>query len=280
MEHDSATDQGVVWRYGPVLAFVTLWAALGWLLRLDVNAYLLLGIPLTVLFQLLVRRRPLLALWVREAPSFRLGCAGMALAAALSIVPLLSIVGSVVEFKWADWAEAGSGVVSLLGAVGAAYALVNFKREHLLALAIWLIITSVLDAIQWSLFFGFGMIELEPVEGGLAVRLAILVFSFFQYVAITFVMEEVTFRMLDEHLHLGRKGYGILSATILAVLWALWHLPNSEEVSWEVIGVLLYVHVPYGICLSIAWRKTGNLLIPALAHSLGDAVRNALVYAG
>jgi membrane protease YdiL (CAAX protease family) len=59
----------------------------------------------------------------------------------------------------------------------------------------------------------------------------------------------------------------------------LWHLP-SGELSWQTIAVLLYVHVPYGMCLSIFWRKTGNLLIPAASHSLGDAIRNAIMIGG
>jgi hypothetical protein len=55
-------------RYIAVVLFVAAWMACGWLLRLDPNTYLVLGIPLTILFQWLVRRRPIQALWVREAP--------------------------------------------------------------------------------------------------------------------------------------------------------------------------------------------------------------------
>ena len=40
-------------------AFVTVWVTAGYMLRLSSNAYLLLGVPLTAAFQLLVRRRPL-----------------------------------------------------------------------------------------------------------------------------------------------------------------------------------------------------------------------------
>jgi len=48
--------------------FIALWMALGWTLKLDPNQYLLLGTPLTVIFQLFVNRRPLRAMWVRNAP--------------------------------------------------------------------------------------------------------------------------------------------------------------------------------------------------------------------
>jgi hypothetical protein len=71
-------------RYVAVILFVSAWMACGWLFPLDPNAYLLLGVPLTVMFQWLVRRRPIRALWVREAPPFRLGWKGVVIAAALS----------------------------------------------------------------------------------------------------------------------------------------------------------------------------------------------------
>jgi len=46
-------------KYTEVLIFVVVWMAAGWIFHLDVNAYLLLGVPLVVLFQLFVARRPL-----------------------------------------------------------------------------------------------------------------------------------------------------------------------------------------------------------------------------
>src|SRR5690242_9943925 len=46
-------------RYVEVGAFVAVWVTAGYLLPLSSNGYLLLGIPLTFGFQLLVRRRPL-----------------------------------------------------------------------------------------------------------------------------------------------------------------------------------------------------------------------------
>ena len=57
-------------RYLAVTLFVAAWMAGGWLFRLDPNVYLLLGVPLPVLFQWLVRRRPIRALWVREASPY------------------------------------------------------------------------------------------------------------------------------------------------------------------------------------------------------------------
>lgn len=59
-----------------VCAFVGIWMWLGFGLHLTPDAYLLLGVPLTAIFQWLVRRQPIRALWVREAPAFQLGLSG------------------------------------------------------------------------------------------------------------------------------------------------------------------------------------------------------------
>jgi hypothetical protein len=61
--------------------------AAGWIFHLDVNAYLLLGVPLVVLFQLVIRRQPLRSLWARDAASFRLGLVWAVIAALLILTP-------------------------------------------------------------------------------------------------------------------------------------------------------------------------------------------------
>lgn len=267
-------------RWAAVVAFLAIWMTCGWIFHLDSNAYLLLGIPLTACFHWFVRRRPTRALWVREAPPFRLGKKGIAIALGLSVVPFLTLAGSLIpdEGHHPDWAGAVAGVMMFVGASAAAYALVNFKKSMVRPLVLCLIITSALDAIQWTLFFGIGWETFKPVEGGIAVRLEIFLISLLQYVAITMVMEEVSFRMLDDHLHGDRREMNLTTAIVLSALWAIWHLPGipASEYTWQTFASLLYVHVPYGICLCYFWRKTGNLFIPGLAHSLGDAVRNAL----
>jgi len=267
---------GPLSRYAVVILFVGCWMAYGWIFRPSPQAYLLLGVPLTLLFQWFVRRRPMRALWVRSAPPFRLGWKGITIAALLAVLPAVSAVGELAEDE-ISWAAVAANAVACLGAVAAAYAIVHFKTKHLRPLAICLLITTTLDAIQWAIFLGTGTLEMKPIEGGFAARLAILCYSLLSYVAITFVIEEVSFRMLDDHLHQEKPGRGLTSAVLLSAIWGLWHLPLTDELSWPVIGLLLYVHVPYGIVLSLFWRRTGNLLIPGLAHSLGDAIRNAIV---
>lgn len=43
------------------------------------------------------------------------------------------------------------------------------------------------------------------------------------------------------------------------------------------VGILMYVHLPYGVVVSLFWRKTGNLVIAGLCHALGDAIQNGLI---
>ena len=257
--------------------FVATWMALGWLFRLDADRYLVLGVPLTLLFQRFVRRQPVRALWVRDAPPFRIGRKGTLIAMALAVVPLANMAGSAAG---RDWVGGLYGAATVAGAVGVAYALRHFRREHLRPLAWCLLITLGLDALQWSLFLGFGLVEVGPVQGGAAARAAIGVVSLLQYLAVVFVLEEVTFRMLDGHLHEADRGRGVPSAVALSAAWGLWHLPIGPDLTWETVGILLAVHVPYGVALSLFWRKTGNLMIPGLCHALGDSIRNAIIAGG
>src|SRR5260370_36312211 len=84
--------------------------ALGWLLHLGPNPYLLLGVPITLAFQLLIRRQPLLALWVREAPPFRLTGKGIAIACALALLPLFELLGAAVSLDWVGASQLESAV--------------------------------------------------------------------------------------------------------------------------------------------------------------------------
>lgn len=57
-------------RYLEVAGFVAVWMALGWALHLSGEAYLQLGIPLVLLFQLALRRQPLVRLWVTDDKAY------------------------------------------------------------------------------------------------------------------------------------------------------------------------------------------------------------------
>jgi hypothetical protein len=65
-EHARAPFATRARAYLVVTALVAAYVALGFVFHLDVNSYLLLGIPLTLGFQVLVARRPRSELWLRD----------------------------------------------------------------------------------------------------------------------------------------------------------------------------------------------------------------------
>jgi membrane protease YdiL (CAAX protease family) len=70
----------------------------------------------------------------------------------------------------------------------------------------------------------------------------------------------------------------LATAVAVSSLWAVWHLPIAAMSAglWTTIIALLFVHLAVGVPLSLYWRRSGNLFVPATAHAVVDAVRNAL----
>ena len=48
-----------------VVLFVALWMSLGWLFHLTAYTYLLIGVPLCIIFQKLIRKQSLSSCWIR-----------------------------------------------------------------------------------------------------------------------------------------------------------------------------------------------------------------------
>ena len=257
-----------------VIFAVAVWIALGIILHLSVNAYLLLGIPLTAAFQWGVRCQPLRALWLRDAAPFRLGAAGRAMAALLAAYPgyrlakNLRVGGNAIESMWYFAAVAG--------AFAAAYALRSFHRTTARDLCFCLATAGVI---------GIGLTALSAVALGVAhwsfeARAAEGLASLLLYVPVVFVLEEVSFRgAFDSHVHYPGESHEYLTAFAVSALWGLWHIPVvlGQKPLLLLIPGLLGVHCAVGVPLSISWRRSGNLFVPGLTHALVDAVRNALL---
>jgi membrane protease YdiL (CAAX protease family) len=63
----------------------------------------------------------------------------------------------------------------------------------------------------------------------------------------------------------------------VSALWGLWHLPlGSLKPLWLVVVQALVIQCAIGVPLSFAWRRSGNLALPAAAHGFADAVRDAV----
>jgi membrane protease YdiL (CAAX protease family) len=282
-------------RYLVVFAVVAAWIVAGIAFRLSANAYLLLGVPLLVAFQLGIARRPLAELWFKHPGGAPLPWWGWLVAAAFLATPVYFLVHG-----WAhdDWGLHLWLLCAAAGAFPLALSLARFSRAAVRPLLLCLATAGVL---------GIGM-----MLGGTLFRRAVLpgaglaaaahspwlvgLRSFVLYLPICFVIEEVFFRgALDSYLDRPGDRVPWVSATFVSVLWGLWHLPSvvaripsvhSSAVSDPVVlfvillggvTVLPLVHCLTGIPLSLAWRRSGLLFVPAFVHALIDAVRNGLL---
>lgn len=256
--------------------FVAVWVALGYALRLSADVYLLVGIPLTAAFQLLVRRKPLRAMWVREAPPLRLGTAGWGLAAALAAFPVVLGVQSALAGQWVATAWMAAAAA---GAIPAAYAIRHLRRVDAhqgIRYALSATVTGAVIFLVATLPTLLTAAEPLPVPAMLLNALQSLVL----YSVVSFVLEEVAFRgVLDAHLAQPGEPRPLLTALFTSALWGLWHLPIMPpgQPLAVTIGQVLIVHCAVGVPLTYAWRRTGNLTYPAAGHALIDAIRNGLL---
>jgi hypothetical protein len=110
-----------------------------------INWYLLIGIPIVIVFQLWVRRRPLLELWVREgAVSIARPVLFRVLFVAAAIYPAYTVIDSFVD--WEGGAFLVFALTSIVGAAGFAYAYVHFDRRIFKYLAFCLGTAGVVGA--------------------------------------------------------------------------------------------------------------------------------------
>ena len=258
-------------RWAEGLAFVAAWMALGWALRLGNNAYLLVGLPLTVVFHRYVRHEPIRAMWVREAPP--MGKAWIIPAAVFAVLPAVSLVGAIV---YRYWIIGGWMLAAVVGSVGAGYALRHLGWSALRPFVMCQLTAGLMgvgiDIASWAR----GEMQSPPlVLSGLH--------DFLMYFPVCFALEEVSFRgVLDAHLQRPGDRLGLTSALLGAMLWGLWHLPLLPVASRRLDAAiaLMIVHSLIGFPLAIYWRRSGNLAVPAFTHALIDAVRNALQHMG
>ena len=268
-------------KYIEVLTFVLVWMAAGWIFHLGVYAYLLLGVPLVVVFQLFIGRQPLRHLWVRDATSFRLGLIGILLAALLVLIPGYDLF--FVELPKRSWVVALWLVCAMAGAVFAAFALCRQRASAA---------RRGLPSFMVAVFIGIAIMAASAVAGhrSMEIPLPKLVFLFKRFLllfTVCFTLEEVAFRgALDSHLYRspsnGRASSSPwLSAIFVSALWGIWHLPTlptpSAPAFAAAIPALIIIHTLVGVPLSFCWRGSGTLVLPAAAHALIDAYRDTLL---
>ena len=275
---ESTTDaflQLTARRYLEVVALVAIWMVIGRSLRLDANAYLLVGVPLLVVFQSYVRRSPLSQLWV-DGVAFALSRRGWMLAAALAVWPgykLLSAIRSGDGLAINLWL-----IAATVGAVFAAFAFSEQCRRGK---------TSKLREAALLLVVGCGVYALSAFLAGRSPLLhpPTLLFvagQFLLYLPVVFVLEEVVFRgAVDSHISFGAVAgaRAWTSALFSGALWGLWHLPILPDVTLPTAVSVVIFHAGFGAPLALLRRTTGTLALPGLVHAAMDAYRNGLFLA-
>lgn len=270
---------------------VAVWCLLGILLQRTfpepiTPVYLLLGIPLLLLFQVGIHRQPLRTLWVRSGPSFSLDGPFFVLWVLFSLFPGYAVVREVLLMHVANAAEYSMGMV---GAFGLAYALRAMQAKTWWQLGLCVLTVGLIGLLpQFLSLLLLHLVRIHtahPVTTAQPTLLQSLEIAaeWFLISPVGFVVEEVFFRgALDTYLHRGEEGTGWLSAIFVSVLWGVWHLPGqalSGNLLSAVVGTVL-PSILVGVPLSLWWRKSGNLAVNNTAHGLLEAVRNALVGSG
>jgi membrane protease YdiL (CAAX protease family) len=247
------------------------WMALGFAFGLSADAYLLVGIPITIGFQVVVVRRPLRALWVRSAPPLAFTPRWAMLVLVVAVAPAAIAAGAVRD---GNLVLVGYGLAGIVGAVGAVYSLRAMDRDAVRSTIRATLITS---AILVSLMVAY-RIASGGFTGTLPAAVAAAVVSVATYLPVVFVIEEVFFRgLLDAYLHGAESGPGRATALYGSALWGVWHLPvASVGLGILLIPYLVVVHAALGYVLVLSWRRTGNLGAPGIAHAVSDALRNAV----
>ena len=247
------------WRFLQSSGLVAVWMAIGWRFRLDANVYLLVGVPLLLLFQWGVRRQPLATLWLRDQPSFQLNGRGVMITLLLAVLPTIQLVSTSTVASWSVrlWL-----VCALVGAFAAGFTLQHCDSATLRALFYCLATAGLIGS---GIMVGTVLLQQRaPMLTG--ARLLFGVSQFLLYAPVLFVLEEVAFRgVLDSHLHQPDDAHPWLSAWLISALWGVWHLPilpiqNSTEFVASTAWVIFY-HSAIGLFLAFGWRRSGNLAV-------------------
>jgi len=260
-------------RYFECAAFVLLWMAGEHYLRLSPIVSQLLGIPLIVLFQLAVARRPLQQIWAFDLDKFRIDRKTVIIAGGLA--------AGCGALLWLGSGHHAAGLEPRLmffwlvvaSAIPAALALREQRLAEFGRALPWLLAAAILRVV-WHFVW----------QGGPVLVPAGKLLDFFttwlgEFVAL-FLVDEVAFRgALDPHLLRASSGrlHEWCSATFVSILWAIWHLPayNPHAKSFLAlfsglapfyIGVLMM-----GVLLSFCARRARTLAPSSIMHAFGNA---------
>lgn len=253
--------QRIYWRYTEVVLFMMVYISFGYLLNLSATNYLLVGIPLSILFQLFIVRKPIHQLWLRKESKFFLNKTGWLIAGCFMVLPSYKLVYSAVD-NTITCSSLCYNLATFLGAFAAGNTFSKLTARTIRDFLLCFLFAALMRSALYFLPFIIQNrnVQFDPVEAILALL---------TYTPVAFVVEEVVFRgMLDTHIHVSKEKVGVWSALFISLLWGLWHLPLSGNIWSVVLGI-------WGIPLSFFWRRTGNLAVPAFSHAFANSVRDA-----
>lgn len=215
-------------------------------------------------FQLVICRRPVQQLWVRDAQSFRLDKFGFLFASV--IIATNAYLFWPALLPWHPWGALFLFLL-VLGSMGIAFALrqqrVDKFKQALPGSAVALLIGCLLVlTLRRPL----------PLHPSLPL---VLLKNFIRLLPATFICDEVVFRgLLDSYVATSsdHRNQAWISAIFISALWAFWHSWHS----WVPLDFVLTLAL--GIPLSFCWRRSGTLLLPGAAHALIDAFRDTILY--
>jgi len=255
---------------------VAAWTVCGWIFRLGPVSYNLIGIPFVVAFQLVIRRRPIYQLWVRDAQSFRLDRIGIMLAIAIIAVHAALFWRFLLP---SHPLGALFLLILIIGSVGVAYALRQQRADKF---------KQALPSFAIAVMIGCAVTIAVALTSNRSPTLSppmlvMLLKSFVRLLPYVFIIDEVVFRgLLDTHVapRPGTRRQEYVSAIFISLLWELWHVPrtalfDTRELLHFAAPWLLVL--PLGVVLSFCWRKNGTLLLPGVAHALIDAYRDTIL---
>jgi len=262
-------------------ALVAVVIGIGLAFDMAIFAYVAMSFPAAVGFQLWVRRRPLQEMWVRRGPALSRSTLIPWLAALFAIPPLISLITQGESSSQVIWT-----LVVIAGAIPASYVVRQWGPDTLRYVVLCLATGGLVGALLLTLNeiveivddFARAKSDFLPVgESDLLAFAKSFVVLWPGY----YVIEEVLFRgVIDSHVqHEGERRW-LLSAIFVSLLWGAWHLPVILETSpgASAAVVLANMFVLQGLVgpfLSHWWRRSGNLLVPAVTHDFLDSLRNA-----
>ena len=264
-------------KFIQVTIFVFIYIAIGFLFKLDGNQYLLIGVPLALIFQVFIRKKSIKSAWLRTDEKIEFNFKSILYVVLFSVYPIYKIYKICIQDEL-NITSILYNFCIILGAFGLSYAVSNLTKKTAKETLLCLLTSGILGVL-----ISFGGTYVKSCMNSTAINFNFESFftSILMYVPIVFVLEEVVFRgILDEHISENDKKINYWSILYICFLWGWWHLPITNKGFEEFIGasiVLPIIHTIAGFFMSVYWRKSGNLIAPGFTHAFIDAIRNALL---